>query len=257
MFNQTAPKSRSTIRTLRISMVIPAICLTIGLMGCATTAKPEKPPQTAITPPTHVSGIPPVPYPEPGPKPSSLTPTGSLWAPTTGSLFSDLRATKIGDVVTITISEESKASKAATTSTSRDKSVSGNFDFSGVSAGSMASKKGNFSFGPYSGAFANTFKGDGSTSKTDSMTAYMTATVVDVMPNGNLLIRGSRWTKVNDEMQQTILEGVVRPADISRNNTVLSQNVAEAKIFLVGKGPVSQHQKPGWLNQLLDFVSPF
>ena len=56
---------------------------------------------------------------------------------------------------------------------------------------------------------------------------------------------------------RSFLKGVVRPVDISRNNTVLSQNVAEAKIFLLGKGPVAQYQKPGWLHQLLDFVSPF
>ena len=100
-------------------------------------------------------------------------------------------------------------------------------------------------------------QGDGATSQTDSMTAYMTATVVDILPSGNFLIRGSRWTKVNDELQQIVLEGVIRPADINSNNTVLSQNVAEAKIFLLGKGPVTQYQKPGWLGQLWDFVSPF
>ena len=89
------------------------------------------------------------------------------------------------------------------------------------------------------------------------MTAYMTATVIDVLPSGNLLIRGSRWTKVNDELQQIVLEGVVRPVDISTNNTVLSQNVAEAKIYLLGKGPVTQYQKPGWLGQILGFHFTF
>jgi flagellar L-ring protein precursor FlgH len=111
--------------------------------------------------------------------------------------------------------------------------------------------------GPYNGSFSSAFNGNGTTSQADTMTAYITATVIDVLPNGNLVIRGSRWTKVNDEMQQIVLEGVVRPIDITNTNTVLSQNVAEAKIFLLGKGPVTQYQKPGWLGQVWDFISPF
>jgi flagellar L-ring protein precursor FlgH len=186
-------------------------------------------------------------------------PTGSLWNENCESLYEDHRARKIGDILTITVVEESKGSKEASTKANKDKSLEGSFKFGGVSAGNSgtSSPVGAFSFGPYQGQFKNDFTGKGATARTDSMSAYMTATVVDVLPNGNLLIRGSRWTKVNDEMQQTILEGIVRPIDISRNNTILSQNIAEAKIFLVGKGPVSKHQKPGWLSQFIDAVNPF
>lgn len=196
------------------------------------------------------------PMPAPGPKPFAANPTGSLWPQGNGSLFKDVKATKIGDLLTITVSEESKASKSASTQTSRDKSLSGQLDFAGVSGGGGA-KVGDFSMGPLEGKFKNGFNGTGATSKEDSMTAYMTATVVDIAPNGNLLIRGSRWTQVNNEMQQIVLEGVVRPADITRHNTVLSQNVAEAKISFIGKGPVTQHQRPGWAVRLFDLISPF
>jgi flagellar L-ring protein precursor FlgH len=196
--------------------------------------------------------------PDPGPQPASLAPAGSIWAPGSGSLFADVRAAKIGDVITITVSEISSASKASATAAQRAQNFTGNFTFGGVGVGSgVATPKGAVAFGPYNGAFSNTFNGNGTTSQTDSMMASMTATVIDVLPNGNLLIRGSRWTKVNDELQQIVLEGVVRPVDISRNNTVLSQNVAEAKIYLLGKGPVAKYQKPGWLGQLFDFLSPF
>ncbi len=232
--------------------------LCLALSGCVTTGS-DKTPQGASMPPKQIAGAVQVPYPEAGPPPASLAPNGSLWPQASGSLFADLKATRIGDLITITISEESKGSKAATTSTSREKNSSGQFSFSGAGVGPSASSNASAaaSFGPYSGKFSNSFKGDGSTSKTDSMSAYMTATVVDVLPNGNLIVRGSRWTKVNDELQQIILEGMVRPADISRNNSVNSQSVAEAKIFLVGKGPVTQHQKPGWLNQFVDLINPF
>jgi flagellar L-ring protein precursor FlgH len=237
--------------------VIPAaVVLVLILTGCAAMQTKKDPAASFTPPPKQVLAPKPIPMPEPGPAPASLAPTGSIWAPSNGSLYADVRAAKIGDILTITISENSTASKASTTTAERAKNFQGSLTFAGAGSAGNATR-GAFSFGPYNGAFSSNFKGDGTTTQNDSMTAYMTATVIDVLPNGNLLIRGSRWTKVNDELQQIVLEGVVRPVDISRNNTVLSQNVAEAKIFLLGKGPVAQNQKPGWLLQMLDFFSPF
>lgn len=191
------------------------------------------------------------------PVPPPPLPTGSLWSAESGSLYKDIKASEIGDIVTITVVEESKGSKTAATSASRNQDIQGLLKFDGVTAGSSTTPVGNFSVGPYQGQFSKKFNGSGSTSRADSMSAYMTATVIDKLPNGNLVIRGSRWTKVNNDLQQIVLEGVVRPTDITHNNTILSQNIAEAKIFLVGKGPLAKHQKPGWLGQLLDFISPF
>ncbi len=235
---------------------VSAALLVLILSGCAAM-QPNKAPASPLTPPKPVLS-PVLPLPEAGPQPASLAPTGSLWAPSSGSLFADLKASKVGDIVTITVSETSAASKASATTNSKAQNFTGSFTFGGVGVGSNVSNpSGGLSFGPYNGAFNKTFAGSGATSQTDSMTAYMTATVVDVLPSGNFLIRGSRWTMVNDELQQIVLEGVIRPADINSNNTVLSQNVAEAKIFLLGKGPVTQYQKPGWLGQVWDFISPF
>jgi flagellar L-ring protein precursor FlgH len=236
---------------------ISAALLAVILSGCASL-QPKKDQSASFTPPQQMSSSKTIPLPDAGPQPASLAPTGSLWAPSSGSLFSDLKASKVGDIVTITVSETSAGSKASATTNAKSQNFSGNFTFGGVGVGSgVSSPKGAVSFGPYNGAFSKNFTGSGATSQTDTMTAYMTATVVDVLPSGNFLIRGSRWTKVNDELQQIVLEGVIRPADINTNNTVLSQNVAEAKIYLLGKGPVTQYQKPGWLGQLWDFVSPF
>jgi flagellar L-ring protein precursor FlgH len=235
-------------------LLISAAMVVLVLSGCAGV-KSNKDQAASMGPPKQLSG-PKLPMPEAGPQPATIASSGSLWNTASGSLYADIRAAKIGDILTITISETSSASKASATTAEKTKNSSGSFTFAGAGLGTTGTK-GAFSFGPYTGAFSNSFKGDGTTTQTDSMTAYMTATVIDVLPNGNLLIRGSRWKKVNDELQQIVLEGVVRPIDISRNNTVLSQNVAEAKIFLLGKGPVAQSQKPGWLNQLLDFISPF
>ena len=103
----------------------------------------------------------------------------------------------------------------------------------------------------------NSFGGSGETSRDETMTASITARVVNVMPDGNLFIRGSREVKVNSESQFIILSGLIRPSDISPDNTILSSYIADAKIAYTGKGPVSDKQKPGWLLRLVDHVWPF
>ena len=248
--NIRANENAATIR------FILAALLVVILSGCASVESKKDP--ASFTPPQQISSSKTMPLPEAGPQPASLAPTGSIWTQSSGSLFADLKASKVGDIVTITVSETSAGSKASATTNSKAQNFNGSFTFGGIGVGGgVAAPKGALSFGPYNGAFSKNLTGSGATSQTDTMTAYMTATVVDVLPSGNFLIRGSRWTKVNDELQQIVLEGVIRPADINTNNTVLSQNVAEAKIYLLGKGPVTQYQKPGWLGKVWDFLSPF
>ncbi len=240
-----------------VQRILSGALLLMMISGCAAQQV-----RTAEAPPNPIpADVVQVPIPEPsvparGYRPPPQVPGGSLWSEGNTSMFQDIKARRVGDILTITVSEVSKASKSASTNTNRDKSMSGSMSFGGMTAGNKTVLD-PVEFGGYDGTFGSGFKGAGSTSKADSMTAYMTATVVDVLPNGNLLIRGSRWTKVNNEMQQMILEGVVRPNDITRNNAVLSQNIADAKIFFEGKGPVTQQQKPGWLLQFFDLVSPF
>ncbi|NLI81092.1 MAG: flagellar basal body L-ring protein FlgH [Deltaproteobacteria bacterium] len=262
MFQRSNPNwfnsQTQTGRSLRRAAwsLLPGLACIILLPSCIHTR--TNPPPSVAAAPVQVKPNPlfTTPMPPPGPRPIAQSPNGSLWPQGNVSLFKDIKASKIGDLITITVSEESKASKSATTQTSRDKTLSAQMDFAGV-AGGGSTKVGDFSMGPLEGKFKNGFNGTGATSKEDSMTAYMTATVVDVAPNGNLIIRGSRWTQVNNEMQQIVLEGVVRPTDVTRHNTVLSQNVAEARISFVGKGPLTQHQKPGWAMRLIDLISPF
>ncbi|WP_177193486.1 flagellar basal body L-ring protein FlgH [Thermodesulforhabdus norvegica] len=182
-------------------------------------------------------------------------PSGSLWSPMSRSLFSDIKAHRIGDILTITISEEADASGEAETETERTHDWTGKLSASDFSAAGRNLLGGTTSFN-YGAEFGRGLKGSGKTTRTNSVKAYMTATVIDVLPNGNLVIRGSRWIKVNDEMHQIILEGVVRPVDITRNNTILSQKIADAKIFVVGKGPISRQQRPGWLGQIIDLLFP-
>ena len=105
--------------------------------------------------------------------------------------------------------------------------------------------------------FGNTFGGQGTTTRSSRMTAFITARVIKVKPNGNLVIRGARDVRVNNENQYIYLQGEVRPVDISSSNVVLSTYIADAVIELSGYGVVSDKQHPGLVARLLDWIWPF
>lgn len=182
--------------------------------------------------------------------------SGSLWQATSGSLTDDMKARKKGDMLTVVISEQASASKEATTSTKRDSSASAGIpNFMGLETTFIRnwmdlSKLINASTG-------TKFDGAGSTTRKENLTATITARVVDVLPNGNLRIAGRRNVKVNNEDQIILLEGMVRPKDISRENVVNSSFIADARITYTGKGIVSERQSPGWLMNIVDKVWPF
>ena len=217
--------------------------------ACVTTNAPvlPGPPATAMISPAAV--------PPPAPLPPQGASTGSLWTSNTPNFWQDVKAHRVGDIVTITVSEKAEASKKGSTKTGRTKDMSADFSFAGLTSGDKmildTVKSG------YQGKFDTNFSGTGAATRSDSMATFMTATIVEVLPSNNFVIRGARWTKVNEEMQQIVLEGVIRPTDITRNNQVLSQNIADAKIFFSGKGPVSNQDKPGWFMRFFDAVNPF
>ncbi len=180
---------------------------------------------------------------------------GSLWSNRTPRYFEDLRARNVGDLLTVIVSEEASAKKKGETNTEKNKTLSAALNFFGLTLDDK--QKFGKSSTSYGGSLKDKFDSTGEIIKEDTMTAYLTARVIAVEPNGNLVIRGSRWTKVSGEELQISLEGIVRPEDISPNNTVLSRNIADARIFFNGKGPITTVQLPGWVSILLSFISPF
>ncbi len=178
-----------------------------------------------------------------------------------GGFFQDLRAFKVGDLVTVNIVETSKASKKAATKTERASSIEAGIE-NLLGYETKLRGWGNFprafnNAAMFKGSISNKFNGSGSTSRDESMTASITAVVEEVLPNGNLVIRGSRKIRVNNETQFIVLSGIIRPVDISPDNTILSSYIANAKIEYAGSGAVSDKQRPGWLARLVDFVWPF
>jgi len=178
---------------------------------------------------------------------------GSLWSEDRPQsfLFSDFKAGRMGDVVTVRIVESSKGNKNASTKTEKDSSLS-----TSISAffGMPSDKLSQASVGAET---SEKHDGSGSTSRSSELTAVITARVIDVMPNGNLVIDGRREVVVNNETQLLYVTGIVRPEDIGPNNTVLSSYIADAKITYTGTGVVSDKQRVGWFVRLLDKVWPF
>jgi flagellar L-ring protein precursor FlgH len=207
--------------------------------GCATT-RPAPIPLSPYFPKERI--------PASIPAPSE----GSLWPSNVSfSLFADLKARNIGDIVTINIVESASASKNATTSTARNSDIEASW------SGVLSKLSGDWLGSDQKAAFATSFDGKGETTRKSSLNAYITAQVVQVLPNGNLAIQGSRQVQVNNENQFINIQGVVRSEDISSNNIVLSTFIADAKIELSGRGVISDKQRVGWLTRILDWVWPF
>jgi flagellar L-ring protein precursor FlgH len=183
---------------------------------------------------------------------------GSLWSDRESAiLYADVKARNVGDIVTINIVEKSTASKNAETKTERDSGSEANWSglFELITKGW---KIHNTPIGTDQKInIKNSFDGKGETSRTSYMSAYITARVIHVLPNGNLVIRGSRQVRLNNEDQFIFVQGIVRPEDISSNNTVLSTYIAEAVIELGGSGIISDKQRPGWLMRIVDWLWPF
>jgi flagellar L-ring protein precursor FlgH len=189
--------------------------------------------------------------------PPSPPPTdGAMWreGAQLSMLFVDQKARTVGDLVTINIVEVASASKEATTQTGRSSSISAGVDtFFGlekyVPPGSNPTK--------VAGSLANSFDGNGKTARSGKVTATVTAVVTRVLPNGNLVLEGSREVTVNNERELIVVSGIVRPKDISPGNVVLSTALGQGQIAYYGSGIIAEKQRPGWLTRALDTVWPF
>lgn len=189
---------------------------------------------------------------------------GSLWQDDSplSELFINPKAGKIGDIVTIKIVESSSASNKASTNTGRSSSLSMGVDslFGLENRYKSSNAMPHPFFNPFAkvqGGLSSTFDGSGTTARSGDLTAFITAKVTKVLPNGNLNIAGTREVIVNNEKQTIALSGIIRPRDISPNNIILSTYISDAKIAYSGAGIVNDHQRPGWLSRILNWISPF
>jgi flagellar L-ring protein precursor FlgH len=167
-------------------------------------------------------------------------------------LYRDPRAMRVGDLLTVNIAMNDKAILDNKTDRSRDSQTKFGFDY----LSDLTPWKSSGAIDSNINSQTST-KGAGKIDRTEEVKFSVAAIVVDVLPNGNLLISGSQEIRVNYEMRIVNVGGVVRPLDIARNNTIAYEKIAEARISYGGRGRLMEVQQPAWGHQIYDQVMPF
>lgn len=171
-------------------------------------------------------------------------------------LFNDTLARDVGDLLTLIISEESDVAQRDNRALSKSAGKSGTFDLAGSAGGDLGSGAGNAALDANASVGRN-FDGSSSFSSDRSFSDRVTLTVMDVLPNGNLVVSGRRMINVDHDQRELIVSGVVRPSDVNPDNTVHSRYVSELRVNYVGEGTDTKFTKPGWLSRIVNRFSPF
>jgi flagellar L-ring protein precursor FlgH len=192
-------------------------------------------------------------------------PAGSIWPGenTRNMFFADNKARYVNDIVTVVVSETSDGTSKASTNTSRDSTTT-----TGISALLGLEKsiaESNFNLTDENlkpkigigGTSSNSLKGKGDTARGSKFTTKLTARVVRVLDNGNLVIEGKRQLTMNAEDQYVVISGIIRPEDITTDNLIASQYISDAKIYYMGEGVINDKMRPGWLTRIADWAWPF
>ncbi len=206
-----------------------------ALSGCMSTARHEPLPNDPFFAPI----IPEIPA-------QKVSDDGSIFhAGLSNSLYSDAKARRIGDIITVILRENTTATKSASTSVDRESDVEIDpiigFGANNVSLGNESIQ--------LDLSASNEFEGDAQANQSNNLVGNISVTVVQVMPNKNLVVRGEKWLTLNNGDEYIRLTGIVRPADVNPANEVLSTKIANARIKYSGTGTFAQAQKQGWLSQ--------
>jgi flagellar L-ring protein FlgH len=171
---------------------------------------------------------------------------GSLWRDSSALLFAQRKASQLGDLITVIIVEDASATNKSQLQVSKQSKT----DLSGEGSGKL-------SFLPIFGGtldYTKDQQGKGQTTLSGQMSARVTAEVIEILPDGNYLIEGSRSVKINDDLDRITVRGVVRPEDIRADNSVLSTYLAQAQIAYVGSGPGKNAARQGLISRILDLL---
>jgi flagellar L-ring protein FlgH len=224
----------------------------LGLIGCGGgpsefMREPSLSPVgsgLAVPPASNVADV-------PGP---ARNPGQSMFIASAANLYGDQRITKVGDIITVNIAINDKATFGNQTDRSLSNKNSFETDWN-YSTGSSASSQPPTLTADVNSTSAT--QGQGNIDRSEQIQVSVAAVVTEVLPNGNLVISGSQEVRVNYELRQLTIAGIVRPWDISRNNTIAYDRIAEARISYGGRGRLSDVQQPNWGQQLWDKFRPF
>jgi flagellar L-ring protein precursor FlgH len=242
----------------RLVLVLSVVAAT-PLVGCSTFDRlanlGEQPPLSSIENPTTQAGYKPVHMPMPTPQPASYSPN-SLWRNGSRAFFKDQRAHQVGDILTVIVNLNDKAVIANETQRSRK-----NEEDSGVDAlfGAKKYPLMNTAVGSriFTGDSNSSSDGKGSVNRSEALVTNVAGVVTQVLPNGNLVVEGKQEVRVNFEIRELIVAGIVRPEDIQSDNTIDSTKIAEARIAYGGRGQITDVQQPRYGQQALDILLPF
>ena len=236
----------------------------LAVSGCARLQAIGKPPEVTA-PGGQVQQIQPIApkrvalAPPPPPEPAEHIATASLWRSGPKSLFGDRRARGIGDILTVVVEIDEEAEIENKTSRSRSgaDSVALTELFGVQNQIQKILPKGAASPPGVDLNSTSTSAGDGKTERAEEITLRLAATVVDMLPNGHLVIAGSQEVRVNFELRDLQVAGVIRPEDISRQNEITYDKIADARIIDGGRGQITDLQQPRYGQQVLDVILPY
>ena len=250
----------SVSRINRLILTGALLSLAAVTSGCSSIDRlsqiGEKPKLTEIENPTTQPGYKPVQMPMPKPEQASYN-ANSLWRNGSRAFFKDQRASRIGDLLTVTVNITDKANLSNETQRSRsNKEDSGITDFIGAQTLGAQAKKvlpGRI----LTADSTASSDGKGSVNRQEALQTNVAAVVTQVLPNGNLVVEGKQEIRVNFEIRELIVAGIVRPEDIQSDNTIDSSKIAQARIAYGGRGQISDIQQPRYGQQVMDVLLPF
>lgn len=247
--------------SIKLSLLAATI---LSLTGCASTIDRldrvgNKPPMTKVENPQTRPDYKPLSWPLPDPEAPSQKHANSLWQPGARAFFRDQRASRVGDILRINITINDQAQLDNKT----DRSRGSGEHVAAPSVYGLEGKLGMLTPGTPNPASlfnisSNTnTNGNGKIDRKEKIRTQIAALVTQVLPNGNLVIEGTQEILVNYEIREVSVNGVIRPQDITADNSIDSTQVAQARITYSGRGQISDIQQPRYGQQLIDILSPF
>ena len=242
----------------KLRLLAPALaCLLLG--GCGSLSRISEvgraPAMTPTSDPTKEPTWRPVSMPMPA-KESTPNEPNALWRGGSRAFFKDQRAAQVGDIVTILVSMNDNANLKNATTTTRSSGETGGaanmFGMESLLPKTIADPSKLLSLNS-----ANNNTGSGQVQRNEAVTVRVAGIVTQVLPNGNLVVAARQEFRVNNELRELQVTGVIRPQDIASDNTVLHDRMAEARIAYGGRGELTEVQHTRWGQQLLDILMPF
>jgi len=235
-----------------LKTILLTFFLAIFFTGCS---KNSLDPEIDFTPPKYVEEMPSQETEE------SLT-LGSIYGQGDNPLFADRKAMKINDIVTVTIVESTSASSTGAKSLAKNSQSDlgpGIFTYGGKDKNMVKLNNGMNNYLGVGASFASSsgFQGTGNNNRKENFTTSITARIVKIMSNGNYFISGNKELLINGEKQEVQINGVIRPDDINPENTILSTQIADAKILYKTEGDIGRNTSEGWASRFIGAIWPF